>query len=542
MRNVFIGWWSNPLPFFNIWGDELKKPKIFILFLSAFVLFLYAPLNSFQKVEANVVKTTYKVADGFVKGFVQSVSSKKGIHLDINDFLKADGSIDWNEYEKQQELLANIFYKGVQDGAKNSASSVKTELKKVMAGETDVVTKTPLKGLPGWSKVVISAGAAVTGADLLFDIYQYATGGSGSDGSLETIDNKLTTLVAGGTSGVQSMYPLSSAVSIGESSELKNKYSQLANVTIFGAKTWSSPAGMFEIDIVTHSNALGSMTTTLFINKYGYASYQTVGFGFEPSQMIMSLNADESKMNVFLSNASDKNKFYYVQTGYNGNTVDETYRSGSDYYSSYGGTLASAVNWFGQAGIYYISNVIGNGTVPEAIPTIVADPLPLKQTLPSTTIGSNGSEEVFIVPEGLTQEQIQQQVQATPEIMTKPEEFLQENPQNKPDEGEGELEGGPACSKDMDLAELEALGSTLSVTFPFSIPFDLLNAIDAVFGGVGNERPEFKYDFVYLDKEYSWNIKLPEYFDTWKPFTDGLLVFIFDIGILYAIFRFTSGR
>lgn len=100
---------------------------------------------------------------------------------------------------------------------------------------------------------------------------------------------------------------------------------------------------------------------------------------------------------------------------------------------------------------------------------------------------------------------------------------------------------GESCDVGLKLPKFNPLMHTISDAFPFSIPFDLKDGFDAIFAEMGNEKPEFDYKFNFMGDEQSWKITIPDYFDSWKAFTDSFLIFIFDIGIIYAIYRFMGG-
>ncbi|HEX5519997.1 MAG TPA: hypothetical protein VFX18_06115 [Candidatus Nitrosocosmicus sp.] len=93
------------------------------------------------------------------------------------------------------------------------------------------------------------------------------------------------------------------------------------------------------------------------------------------------------------------------------------------------------------------------------------------------------------------------------------------------------------CEWGLQLPRMMPLLHALEDSFPFSIPFDIKKAIDATFSGMSSEKPSFT--FVLMDEEF--NITIPDYFDSWKPFTDSALLIIFDIGLLMIAYRFLGG-
>lgn len=104
-----------------------------------------------------------------------------------------------------------------------------------------------------------------------------------------------------------------------------------------------------------------------------------------------------------------------------------------------------------------------------------------------------------------------------------------------------EIPEGETCSATLKLPKILPLFHSLSTSFPFSIPWDLKSGFDAVFSEMGNDKPEFSYKFEFNGSQKEWAMKFPAYFDSWKPFTDSVLIFVFDVGLVYAIYRLMQG-
>lgn len=104
-----------------------------------------------------------------------------------------------------------------------------------------------------------------------------------------------------------------------------------------------------------------------------------------------------------------------------------------------------------------------------------------------------------------------------------------------------EFPEGESCSDSLKLPKILPLFHSLSTSFPFSIPWDLKSGFDAVFSEMGKEKPEFSYKFEFNGSQKEWKLSFPSYFDTWKPFTDSMLIFVFDVGLVYAIYRLMQG-
>lgn len=106
-----------------------------------------------------------------------------------------------------------------------------------------------------------------------------------------------------------------------------------------------------------------------------------------------------------------------------------------------------------------------------------------------------------------------------------------------PNEPGQEIPPGDSCDVELQLPRFGALFRSLSDTFPFSIPWDLKSGFDAIFTEMGSERPEWTFE---LSGE-KIKIEIPKMIDDWMPFLHSLLLIIFDIGILYAIYRLIQG-
>lgn len=88
------------------------------------------------------------------------------------------------------------------------------------------------------------------------------------------------------------------------------------------------------------------------------------------------------------------------------------------------------------------------------------------------------------------------------------------------------------CDAKLDLDKFKSIANDFTHTFPFSIPWDIFRAIEAVFGGLESENklsvtlPIGNTDFV---------IKVPDFFDKWQKFVKGFILIIWDLSIIYAL-------
>lgn len=198
--------------------------------------------------------------------------------------------------------------------------------------------------------------------------------------------------------------------------------------------------------------------------------------------------------------------------------------------------------------VYKVPNATGDGStfektdgtpVPEdsvvtgPAPVVTKNPEGVPQYTPTPTPSSPTPSPQPLTPS------------PTPSTPQEPHPGTETPPTNNPpppvETTEPYFPEGENCSEGLKIPKFLPLLNTISETFPFSIPFDLYGGFEALFINMGKERPEFKFEFDVMGKQQSWDIALPPMFDEWKKFTDSLLIFLFDIGIIWAIFRFTGG-
>lgn len=113
-------------------------------------------------------------------------------------------------------------------------------------------------------------------------------------------------------------------------------------------------------------------------------------------------------------------------------------------------------------------------------------------------------------------------------VVTDKTEDLPTEPEDKPEF---------SCDRELELPTLKPIGNAFTHAFPFSIPWDIKRFIDNAFGGVNSERPS--YDLTFLGDGVV--LEIPAFFDNWMPFIRGLLVFVFDISVLFLFYRFMKG-
>lgn len=117
-----------------------------------------------------------------------------------------------------------------------------------------------------------------------------------------------------------------------------------------------------------------------------------------------------------------------------------------------------------------------------------------------------------------------------------------EDPNPKPGEIPGEeFPEGETCTESFKKPNFKPVSEAFTTSFPFSIPWDLKRIFDSLYSEIGNEAPDFKYEVNFMGKTHDFGVDIPKYFDKWTVFTKSLLLIIFDIGLIYAIYRFTKG-
>lgn len=165
--------------------------------------------------------------------------------------------------------------------------------------------------------------------------------------------------------------------------------------------------------------------------------------------------------------------------------------------------------------------------VPGDTPTVTKDPQGVPQYTPAPTPSNPAPAPTPLTPGEVTQ--------PTPDGTAPPPPPPAEEPPLEP------FPEGSKCEAKLQFPIFSPLKEQFSTSFPFSIPWDIGRAIEAGFGDIGQTKPEFSYDFELLGEVYPITISTPKLFDDWKPFTDSLLIFIFDVSIMFGIYRFVKG-
>lgn len=406
--------------------------KILIIFISVILIYTTTVTVTLYKVDAGygaVLKTLSKSGVNVFKSF----SKKTGKELDFEDFRKSDGSIDWDAYDDADFEIGNAFGKALSEGVADTTR----ELVAALHGDTSIITKTPLKGLPNWAKMTISTGAFITGADLLYEVYDYVSG-VGASSNLESVGGKLVTI----TDNIGVATSLEKPQIRGNDEHNKNHgnsiniggtwvpvLTQVNQYQSFNYYGW-------EIDVLTGFWGSNSMLETyVFIDREGYAApVNTMVYylDFKPKEFVFVFDRTYTTMKFYASNPSDNVAHFNVQGRMQKVNYGPSYnvKNLHDVIQSYG-TRDGLKN--------EVYTPITNGIVKKVIDDIYA----IKNT--GGVVGTGG-KQILIVPNGnVTTEEIQQMEETYPDIMRNPEQFLKDYPDFAPEEteeGDGEKEDG----------------------------------------------------------------------------------------------------
>lgn len=110
---------------------------------------------------------------------------------------------------------------------------------------------------------------------------------------------------------------------------------------------------------------------------------------------------------------------------------------------------------------------------------------------------------------------------------------------DEPADPSGGIEGG--TPEDIEWEKLKAIPALLTKKFPFSLPWDAKRFMEGVFGDIPEaEDLSFKIDEL-AGYHFGLDIRIPSYFDTFFDFTRTATVIIFDLGLIYALYRLLGG-
>lgn len=104
--------------------------------------------------------------------------------------------------------------------------------------------------------------------------------------------------------------------------------------------------------------------------------------------------------------------------------------------------------------------------------------------------------------------------------------------------GDGMTTGDPS---QIDWNKLKGVPMILTKKFPFSLPWDAQRFMQGVFGDIPSaEEFSVKIDDL-MGIHFGLNITLPAYFDGWFDFARTATTILFDLGLIYALYRLLGG-
>lgn len=113
-----------------------------------------------------------------------------------------------------------------------------------------------------------------------------------------------------------------------------------------------------------------------------------------------------------------------------------------------------------------------------------------------------------------------------------------ENVLTVPTTGEGPGSGDSVGDKNINWGKLKMIGNIFTTKFPFSLPWDIGRALDAVFGQF-NEQNLPQWDFKIFGETFT--IKIPDMIAGWFPITRTLILIVFDISLIYSVRKLLGG-
>ena len=103
----------------------------------------------------------------------------------------------------------------------------------------------------------------------------------------------------------------------------------------------------------------------------------------------------------------------------------------------------------------------------------------------------------------------------------------------------GGIEGG--TPSEIEWEKLKAIPTLFTMKFPFSLPWDAKRFMEGVFGDIP-QASEFAVDIDELmGINFDLHIRLPDYFDNLFDFSRTATVILFDLGLIYGLYRLLGG-
>jgi hypothetical protein len=91
--------------------------------------------------------------------------------------------------------------------------------------------------------------------------------------------------------------------------------------------------------------------------------------------------------------------------------------------------------------------------------------------------------------------------------------------------------------------KLKLAGSAFTTAFPFSIPWDVGRAFDAVFGSFDEleDMPKWTWDINFLGEIHKIEFEINDYFLEWFEIIRSVMLILFDVGLVYAVRKWLGG-
>lgn len=205
---------------------------------------------------------------------------------------------------------------------------------------------------------------------------------------------------------------------------------------------------------------------------------------------------------------------------------------------------------------------------PSFLPTPVINPSSMKVPMISPETGKIAWPQKTILPDGYTYNpETQEILDPVGNPVTNPETIPELNPdpviETTPD-GEQVIDGVPTGQpapdpvtppsggggsevtsgdpKDIEWEKLKAIPAVLTKKFPFSLPWDAKRFMEGVFGDIPPESEDIKFEIDELaGVHFGLEITIPPFFDSFFNFARTATVILFDMGLIYALYRLLGG-
>lgn len=453
----------------------MNMKKVLIL-LTVFSLLISTIVIGDQKVQAGAVKTVYKSAQGTSESIIKSMEARNGVKL-------WEGIADPATRKIRAKETTNIIAKGIQDGAKGAG----VDAWDTISGSK--LSKTPLKGMPGWSKVIIGTGLFISGADIVLDLFE--TSKDNPNKNFETI------------------MPYSEATTYNPISSHPNSGIYRIDSIAGWNVDWVNSEGLSAVELTIPNHGV-------FIVKGKYPMEQFTW----TMPLYIQINTNGSAINVFWEHPDPKISYTY-------SIVEQWNGSGYDYFIT--STSTSLRNLWDERirrTRYDVSNPSHQGdNAPKNHGVLVPVKAPQLEKYETPVIDKNKANQVLIIPEPGFHPDIDLAIDQNRDMVSDPETWLKNNPESDPNPGKEDLADPSPTDTEIDETieknkkgledNNRKWGALITTKFPFSLPFDLYYVLS--FLSAEPRAPNFtideslnglpfyfEVDMVFLDPYMGW--------------------------------------